>query len=139
MYAAHAFPAARPARDPADALCWAQAQQPGILKPAGFLTLVALGDAALPALAEALEMCEADAVFALTPRPVPAARLSVWAEVPAVPVMSGPDAAAVLDRSLGLAWPGDQVVILAPHGHDFGRIAQMKHRAAPAEVFVVAV
>lgn len=139
MYAAHAFPAERALRDPADALRWAQAQQPGILKPSGFLTLVALGDAALPALAEAMDLCEADTVFALTQWPVPALRLSVWAGAPAVPVLSGPDAAAVLDRSLDLAWPGDQVVILAPHGHDSGRIARLKDRAAPADVFVVAV
>lgn len=139
MYAAHAFPAARPARNPADAIRWAQAQHPGILRPAGFLTLVALGEAALPALAEAMDLCEADTVFALTPGPVLAMRLTAWAAAPVVPVLSGPDAAAVLDRSLGLAWPGDQVVILAPLGHDSSRITQLKHRAAPAEVFVVSV
>ena len=139
MYAAHAFTAERPLRDPAHVIRWAQAQQPGFLKPAGFLTLVALDEAALPALAEALDVCEADAVFALTDAPVPAARLSVWGPAPTIPVLSGPDAPSVLDRSLGLAWPGDQIVIFASAQGAGTRIAALKAAAAPAEVFVIVV
>lgn len=139
MIAGRNITAAAAARRPADAIGWATAQHPRFLRPQGFLTLVALGEDAVPALAEAMDRAGADRVFALTRAPIDACQLTDWVAGPEVPVASGPGAALALDASLAQAWLGDQVVLFAPQGADRNRLAALTRDAAPAEVFVITV
>lgn len=139
MIAGRSITAAAVARRPADVIGWARAQHPRFLRPQGFLTLVALGEDGLPALAEALDLAGADRVFALTEAAVDPQRLTHWVAAPDVPVASGPGAAAALDAALAQAWLGDQVVLFAAQGCDRAWLAALSRAASPAEVFVITV
>jgi hypothetical protein len=139
MIAGRTITAAAVARRPADVIGWAAAQHPRFLRPQGFLTLVALGEDAVPVLAEALDLAGADRVFALTAAPVDPRRLTDWVAAPDTPVASGPGAADALDAALATAWLGDQVVVFAPAGTAHVRLDALTRAASPAEVFVIAV
>ena len=138
MIAGRNMTAASVARRPADAIGWAAAQHPHFFRPQGFLTLVALGEGAVPALAEAMDIVGADRVFALTETPVDPCRLTDWVAAPDVLVASGPGAAQALDAALATAWLGDQVVVFAPAGIAAERLRALTGAASPAEVFVIA-